>query len=194
MDNSIDNIFAQLMGNAEEPVKTASDVVVEPSKVAGLTISSDDAAVLQGFVEDNEEKEKKAEEMKVAKDSFVMGQIMARGYVHELQKMAAEGDYEEPMQTADFSSAAISAGAADVPTPVNDIVQDGSAAMTIAKKEDGVSSPTSPTAVQDTVKVVKKILEAANVASKGQDPQEVPNNLGVAETATDGQKVAPTTR
>jgi len=146
---------------------------------------------LSAFVEDAEAGEKLAEEMKEAEEAIATGRFMARGFIEEMK--LAEGGYGVADTVANFESS-IGAGAANVPTPMNDIVQDGSAALSQAKKEDGAKSPSSPTTSQDVVQVVKSIVQAANVASKGQDPQEVPNNLTVTETATSGQKTAPATR
>jgi len=199
--NTIDEIFAALINEGEE-VKTAGEEVKpeeeakvegekkpEAEKVAALAeiLPEEALNVLREYVKEAEEEEKKAEQVKEAEEAIATGRFMARGFVAELQKLGA--DYGEPMEVADFSDKAVIQGAADVPTPAtSNIVQDGSTALTQAKKEDAQKSPVSPTARQDVVKAVKKIISAADVASKGQDPQEVPNNLGVKETATSGNK------
>jgi len=156
------------------------------SKIAA-SMNLDQIKALSSWVEDMEAQEKRAELEKEAEEAKATGRFMARGFIEELNKLSAEGGYDESLELADFD-AAEAAGGANVPTPKNDIVQDGSKAMSQAKKEDASKSPQSPTASQDVVQVVKSIVQAANVASKGQDPQEVPNNLSVKETATSGNK------
>jgi len=167
---------------AEEEQKEAAELL---SKVAA-SLKPEQIKALASFVEDAEAQEKRAEEMKQAEEAKATGRFMARGFIEELNKMA-EGGYGVADTIANFD-ATIGAGGANVPTPTNDIVQDGSTALSQAKKEDAQKSPASPTTSQDVVQVVKSIVQAANVASKGQDPQEVPNNLTVSETATSNNK------
>lgn len=179
-DKAIDDIFAQLMG---EETKTASEDV-ESAKIAA-NLSEEELGVLNSFLEEHEEDEKRAEEEKVAEEAFVQGRIMARGFITELDKIAADGGYDTSTSVADPSTQNLEAGAADggVPNPAED-----STVLKQTKKEDAVKSPKSPTTSQDVVKVVKKVVQAANAASKGQSPQEVPNNLGQKETASKGNK------
>lgn len=198
--NTIDEIFAALINDGEE-TKTAGEetetageetrTAGEEEKIAALAevLPKEALDVLRGFVKEAEEEEKKAEQVKEAEEAIATGRFMARGFVSELQKLG--GDYGESTEIADFSDKSVTQGAADVATPATgNIVQDGSTALNQAKKEDAGKSPSSPTANQDVVKAVKKIVSAADVASKGQDPQEVPNNLGVSETATKGNKAS----
>lgn len=182
-DKAIDDIFAQLMGEAgqeEESSKVASD---EALKVAGANLSQEELGVLNSFLEEHEEDEKRAEEEKVAEEAFVQGRIMAQGFIAELDKIAADGGYDTSTAVADPSTQDLEAGAAKggVPNPSEE-----STVVKQTKKEDAIKSPKSPTTSQDVVKVVKKVVQAANAASKGQAPQEVPNNLGQKETASKG--------
>jgi len=184
-DKAIDDYFKQLMGEAaeEDTVKTAADGTVS---VNGVDLSQEELGVLNEFLSEHEEDEKRAEEEKLAEESFIQGRIMARGFMAELDKVAAEGGYDTSTDVADPSTSQMAAGAAKGGVPNED--EEGSATEKQMKKEDGRKSPKSPTSSEDVVKVVKKVVQAANAASKGQDSQEVPNNLGVKEKATKGNK------
>jgi len=186
-DKAINDIFAQLMGEdaGDEPIKTASEESKkETVKVGGVNLSEDELGVLTSFLSEHEEDEKRAEEEKVAQEAFVQGQIMARGFMAELDKIAAgEGGYDENQTKADPSTKDMAAGAAVGGVP-NEASKEKSTVDKQTKKINAVQEPASPTKVEDVVKVVKKVVQAASDASKGQDRQEVPNNLGVAETAT----------
>ena len=209
-DRSIEEIFAAMIGQAESE-KTASEgggeggvqkPVEKPAegdaeKTAALVkiakaLPKEALDVLQKYVTDVEESEKRAEDEKKAAEAEAMGRFMARGYVAELQKLSEEGTYQESQMGAAFSDANLTGGAAVQTKSQPNVIQneEGATVISTAKKEDGQKSPSSPTASQDTVKVVKSILEAANVATKGQDPQEVPNNLGITETASGDGKAA----
>jgi len=216
MAHTIDEIFAALMPG-EESTKTAGDEnggeatstdkdqnqntapaentdaaakAGEAQKEAALALAkilpADQINALRSFVKQAEEQEKDAELMKQAEEAIMTGRFMARGFKSELDKLSAENSGE-----ADFSDKSITMGAANVPTPQpGNIVVDGSTAINTAKKEDGVKSPASPTTSQDVMSVVKAVVNAADVASKGQDPQEVPNNLGIKDSATSGNMSA----
>ena len=186
MAHTIDDIFSALM-SGEEPTKTAgengTDVVVpqtteaqkEAAAVIARGLSDTELDSLRSFVKEAGEVEKDAETQKLAEEAFATGQFMARGFANEMEHIAAENNGE-----ATYSDSAVTNGAANVPTPAaSTIVSDGSTALNFAKKEDAVSSPKSPTVSQDVMKVVKSVISAAAVATKGQDQQEIPNNLGV---------------
>lgn len=186
---SMEDILNSLL-EAEGQTKTASEKAAPTQATEEDTVIQKVAAQLTS--EDVAELEKIAEEAeteKTAEEAQTYGRLMARGFYEELNKLAADGEVgltgtmnaERPAvgnrtiaSGGDTSPGAI--GSKGGPQQTNAATpQDGSTVLKkIQQSIESIHRPASPTAKEDAMKVVRKIIDAARPVR--QQAAEVPHN------------------
>lgn len=160
---TVSEILQQMLGEGPEPAeKTAADSKGETQpekseedtqveKIAReLDLSPEE---IEAAAAELDRLEKRAEAEKKAEESELLGRFMARGFVDELQKMGMSvGD-----SAVNKGGGKAVQQAADASCP-----QDGSTVLAKVKSAvEGEHVPKSPTASEDTMNMVKRIINSA---------------------------------
>jgi len=175
---SMEDILSSLLGE-EGQTKTAaasapvSDEDAVIAKVAAQ-LSSEEVDQLEKIAED-------AETEKTAAEAMAYGRLMARGFHDELSKLAADGEVgltgSMNSETSNIGSRTIANGGGN-PVAQQALArtpQDGSTVLSKIKSSvEALHTPASPTAKEDAVKMVRKIIDAARPVR--QQVAEVPHN------------------
>ena len=189
----MNELFQELWGDDAEKTASANQQLTTENdyidKVASV-MSDDEIAQAEQIIEGMEAE-------KQATDYEFLGRFMARGFMDELGKLAADGDgmvgltgSAQTQSKADGKTPALLAGGDTSPgsqrgpesleakgdaykTP-----QDGGKIVaSIKAKLDALHQPESPTQAQDSMALLKKMVDAAKVQKTKQQVAEVPADI-----------------
>jgi len=187
----MEDLFAELWGSEAEKTASAQELVTEGDYVEKIaqSMTDDEIAEAEQLLEGMEAE-------KQAGDYEYLGRFMARGFMDELNKLAADGDGMVGMtgsaQTnakADGKTPALLAGGDTSPGnhgPVSGEAkgdsyktpQDGGKMLaSIKAKLDSLHQPESPTGTQDAQALLKKMVDAAKIQKTKQQVAEVPADI-----------------
>lgn len=192
--STMDELFAEVFGDDQEKSASAEIDHADVIEKIAADLTDEDIAEADKIIQDSEEE-------KVAAEHYQLGRFMARGMwdqLDELQKKAAGADmvgmgsksYNSPGAPGNATIAAggdTSPGgggaepgpkAPDAEGQSYTTPQDGSNVLAkIRKSIDSIHQPESATKKQDSMGVLKKIVDAAKQQRTKQHASEVQSNL-----------------